>query len=100
MEDHQYPIFTDPKKEMTKDIGKFRKIFRMFSDHFLKKYTGMSRWTTIVVMMGILYAISPIDMIPDIPFIGYIDDVVVLGFVWRHLTKEVKKYEAFLSTQG
>jgi uncharacterized membrane protein YkvA (DUF1232 family) len=51
-------------------------------------------------MMGILYAISPIDMIPDIPFIGYIDDVVVLGFVWRHLTKEVKKYEAFLSTQG
>ena len=100
MEDHKYQIFNDPKKEMPKDMGQFRKILRMFSDHFSKKYTGMSSWTIVVVAMGILYAISPIDLIPDIPFIGYVDDVVVLGFVWRHLSKEVKKYEAFLSNQG
>jgi uncharacterized membrane protein YkvA (DUF1232 family) len=63
-------------------------------------YRNVQANQSFIVAMGILQAISPIDMIPDIPFVGCIDDVVVLIFVWRDLSKEVKKYETFLSNQG
>ncbi len=32
----------------------------------------------VVVIVAIIYVISPIDVVPDlIPFVGYLDDVIV-----------------------
>lgn len=33
----------------------------------------------IVLSLGVLYGLWPIDVIPDIPIIGWIDDIGVLG---------------------
>jgi uncharacterized membrane protein YkvA (DUF1232 family) len=33
----------------------------------------------IVIFLGIAYGIWPIDIIPDVPIVGWIDDVGVLG---------------------
>lgn len=36
-------------------------------------------WGMIIALLAVLYIISPIDFIPDfIPFLGWIDDLVVL----------------------
>lgn len=32
-----------------------------------------------IVSLGIIYGIWPIDIIPDIPVIGWIDDIGVIG---------------------
>lgn len=87
----------EPKKG-----SQFRLILSMFRDYFSKKYTDMSRWTLISIGLGLLYFFSPIDIIPDIaiPFIGFIDDAVVLGFVARQIGKELKRYEAWRTTQN
>jgi uncharacterized membrane protein YkvA (DUF1232 family) len=40
----------------------------------------MKRW--IIYTLGILYILSPIDLIPDfIPVVGWLDDIGVLGFM-------------------
>jgi uncharacterized membrane protein YkvA (DUF1232 family) len=46
-------------------------------------------WVKAVVGLGILYLLSPIDLIPDfIPVIGQMDDVLLLGA----LISLVRKY--------
>jgi uncharacterized membrane protein YkvA (DUF1232 family) len=40
--------------------------------------------TKTVLIIALLYIISPIDLIPDaIPFLGMIDDVLVAGYALR-----------------
>lgn len=41
-----------------------------------------------VAVGGVLYTLSPIDLIPDvIPVIGWLDDLGVIAFVVHYLTK-------------
>lgn len=84
-------------KSETKKRSQFRLFFDMMRDHFNKSYTGMSQWTILLMVVGIIYAISPIDIIPDVPIIGYIDDAVVLGFVLTQVKKEIVKYQTWKS---
>lgn len=83
-------------------MSQFRLLISMFRDYFAKKYTQMSKWTMLSIGFGLLYFFSPIDLIPDIaiPFIGFIDDAVVLGFVARQIGKELKRYEAWRTAQN
>ncbi|MDO5615585.1 MAG: DUF1232 domain-containing protein [Cruoricaptor ignavus] len=48
----------------------------------------------ILPVLGLLYVISPIDLIPEIaiPFIGSLDDLAVLALVIPKLMKEVDKF--------
>jgi len=41
-----------------------------------KKKTPLSAY--IWVLVGLIYAISPLDIIPDFPGVGWIDDIFVL----------------------
>jgi uncharacterized membrane protein YkvA (DUF1232 family) len=41
-----------------------------------------SLWSWVSPLMGVLYILSPLDLIPDIlPIIGWIDDLLVLAYV-------------------
>ena len=59
-------------------------------------YREVSRKNIILVVAALLYFISPLDLIPDvIPFLGYADDMAVLGFILSTLGEELLKFEAF-----
>ncbi len=46
-----------------------------------------------IVVVGLLYFISPIDTIPDItPLIGYLDDLGVITAVLKYLGSEILPY--------
>jgi hypothetical protein len=47
MEAYQYQIL-QIQKEIQREMGQFLKIFIMFSDHFSKKSTGMSKRTIVL----------------------------------------------------
>lgn len=48
----------------------------------------------ILPILGLLYVISPIDLLPDIaiPVVGVMDDLAVLALVIPKLMKEVDKF--------
>lgn len=48
----------------------------------------------ILPLLGILYIISPVDLVPDfiIPVVGIFDDLAVLSFTIPKLIKEVDKF--------
>lgn len=93
---------SNSKDSSTKKISQLKLFVSMFKDYFSKKYTEMSIWTLLSIGFGILYLVSPIDLIPDIsiPLVGFIDDAFVLGFVWRQIGKELKRYEAWRANQN
>jgi DnaJ like chaperone protein len=53
-------------------------------------------WKIILIVLALLYTLNPYDILPD--FIvgwGWLDDIVILGLLWRYLHAQKKKREAF-----
>jgi uncharacterized membrane protein YkvA (DUF1232 family) len=59
----------------------------------------VSRETKTVLIIALLYIISPIDLIPDaIPLLGLVDDALVAGYALRHASAELERYRQTLRT--
>lgn len=55
--------------------------------------------TKTVLIIALLYIISPIDLIPDaIPFLGLLDDVLVAGYALRQASTELERYRQNVRT--
>ena len=55
----------------------------------------VSMWTVILIIMALVYALNPFDILPDlIVGWGWLDDIVILGLLWRYLHAQKKKREA------
>jgi uncharacterized membrane protein YkvA (DUF1232 family) len=58
-------------------------------------------WETIVwAIAAIIYFVSPIDLIPDfIPVVGYLDDVVVIGWVAASISTDIENFREWEESQ-
>jgi uncharacterized membrane protein YkvA (DUF1232 family) len=53
----------------------------------------IAKETKTVLIIALLYLISPIDLIPDaIPVLGLVDDVLVAGYALRQASAELERY--------
>jgi len=53
-------------------------------------------WKIIVIILVLLYVLNPYDLLPDMMIgWGWLDDLAVLGFLWRYFYIQKKKREAF-----
>ena len=53
-------------------------------------------WKIILLVLALLYVLSPYDLFPDMVIgWGWIDDLVILGFLWRYFYLLKKKREDF-----
>lgn len=56
----------------------------------------IERGTKIVLIIALLYIISPVDLIPDaIPFIGLLDDILVAGYAMKKAAAELERYRQY-----
>ncbi|MFT3710595.1 MAG: DUF1232 domain-containing protein [Archangium sp.] len=56
----------------------------------------VGRWKKVLAVLAVVYAISPIDFVPDVvPIFGWLDDLGVLsvafGLVARDMAKHAKQ---------
>ena len=59
----------------------------------------MAKETKTILIIALLYILSPIDLIPDaIPLLGLIDDVLVAGYALRHASAELERYRQTVPT--
>lgn len=53
----------------------------------------MSLTTTLIVLFSIAYIAFPFDLVPDfIPFLGWVDDGLVLYLLLKRLSFETQRY--------
>ena len=72
----------------------FKLLFLLVRDYWKGVYRDVSIWSILVFSMGIIYILSPIDIIPDFNLgIGQIDDAVVLLLCLNFLEKDLYKYK-------
>ena len=56
------------------------------------KYRRVPWESLISIIVAIAYFTSPLDLIPDfLPGIGYVDDVIILRFVYRSVKDELER---------
>ena len=69
-------------------------LFLLIRDYWKGVYLDVSIWSILVLSIGIIYILSPIDIIPDFNLgIGQIDDAVVLLLCLNFLEKDLYKYK-------
>ncbi|WP_370635375.1 YkvA family protein [Pedobacter sp. Leaf170] len=75
-------------------------LFAIAKDYVNGHYTEIPKRSIISILGGILYFLSPIDIIPDfIPVLGFIDDVFILNLVYKQVLKDLEKYRAWKDKQ-
>jgi len=63
-------------------------------------YPGLSLRSLAALAAGILYVLSPVDLVPDvIPGVGLLDDVAVLGLVLHMLAQDLAAFRAWEQTR-
>ena len=75
-------------------------LMSLVKDYYQGNYRNIPYKTISAAVVGLLYVINPIDIIPDfIPFIGHIDDVLVLKFCLKLMKKDLAKYKTWKDKQ-
>ena len=84
----------------TEGIASVGRLVRLVKAFAAGDYREVSTKNIVLVVAGLLYFVSPLDLIPDaIPFVGFLDDVTIIGFVLSTLSEELGKFEKHESTQ-
>ena len=106
--DLEYLINEEEKlQEKLKDsshLERFAKDLMLFmsliKDYYQGNYRDIPYKTISAGVVGLLYTLNPIDIIPDfIPFIGHIDDALVLTFCLKLVEKDLQKYQTWKQKQ-
>ena len=73
----------------------------LIKDYYKGDYRKIPFRTISAGVVGAIYTLNPIDLIPDsIPFIGYIDDALVLKFCLKQAQKDLQKYKVWKQEQA
>ena len=76
-------------------------LMSLVKDYYQSNYRNIPYKTISAAVVGLLYVINPIDLIPDfIPFIGQIDDALVLKFCLKLMEKDLLKYKTWKDEQS
>ncbi len=108
-----YLLYEVAKKSMTKaekdtslkgmaseGIASVRRLVRLVKAYAKGDYRDVSKKHVILTVAALLYFVSPLDLIPDaIPFVGYLDDITLIGYILSMLGEELSKFEAFEAAQ-
>jgi uncharacterized membrane protein YkvA (DUF1232 family) len=88
-------------------IGNFTENFYGLQDHLLalgrmlnawyrQEYRNISPATVATLIAAVIYIVNPLDLVPDfLPFIGQIDDLLIISLVIRRLNKEIERFMAW-----
>lgn len=84
----------DDSRTNLKNIIRYVTVFiRMLKDVSSGYYPNLPWRSLLTIVASILYFVNPLDLIPDfIPGIGLLDDITLLGWVYKNIERDVERY--------
>lgn len=67
-------------------IGWFRALARYYRD------PSASKFGKLIIFLALVYVVCPVDLIPDVPIVGWLDDIGVMGLATAWLARVVARY--------
>jgi uncharacterized membrane protein YkvA (DUF1232 family) len=75
-------------------------LFGVAKDYVNGDYTEIPKRSIIAILGGIIYFLSPLDIVPDfVPLLGFMDDIFVLNLVYKQVLKDLEKYKIWKDAQ-
>ncbi len=88
------------KEPMAKVWDQLKVMIHMIRAWFSGEYKDVPTTSLIAIVAGLIYFLSPIDIIPDfIPVLGYLDDIFVIGVVFTQVAKDLQAFEDWLANK-
>lgn len=82
------------KDALGKNVDDFKTLLRMAKLWLSRRYRNISKQSIILVIVAIIYFITPTDFVPDfILGLGYIDDISVLKWVLVQISKDLENFK-------
>ena len=64
------------------------------------RYKGVKKKNLVLIVVGILYLLNPVDLIPDVLLgVGFLDDVAVFFKILHKIEDELDRYEDWLKIE-
>lgn len=83
-------------KRMRKVANQTQLVVELIDDVRDGTYRDLPWRSVAIVSAGLLYSVSPADLIPEfVPFLGALDDMVVMAFATRWIERDLKAYCRF-----
>lgn len=80
-------------RTMFEDIKVLR---QLLSDYRSGAYRNVSKSAIFMITAGLVYLVSPVDMLPDfILGLGFMDDAMILGYVVKQLYDIIDQYKSW-----
>ncbi|AKV04638.1 hypothetical protein AKJ09_11301 [Labilithrix luteola] len=67
-------------------MGRLRALVRYFRD------PSASIFGKLFVLLAVVYVVCPVDLIPDVPIVGWLDDLGVASLAMAFLARTVARY--------
>ncbi|MEW6477000.1 MAG: YkvA family protein [Actinomycetota bacterium] len=82
---------------LKRELQTLLRLMRAYGEGSYRQVSGKN---LALAGLGLLYLVSPLDVLPDILPVGFADDAAVLGFVLRKIRTELAAFEAWERAQG
>ncbi len=77
-------------------LKNLKTMISMAQDFINGNYRAYNRKNIILIISCLLYLVNPFDLIPDFLIgIGFLDDIYVMKFIIKKITKEIDRYNAW-----
>jgi uncharacterized membrane protein YkvA (DUF1232 family) len=86
-----------PLTPIKKDVQTLLRLMRAYGEG---RYRQVSGKNLALAGLGLVYLVSPLDVVPDFLPGGLADDAAVIGFILRKLRTELVAFEAWERAQG
>ncbi len=80
-------------------LDDIRTSIEMIVDWKNGEYTSLSKNTVIIVIIGFLYLLDPLDIVPDFLKKGFLDDIIVIIYLLKRIKDELKLYKEWKKNQ-
>ena len=76
-------------------------MIRLVRSWLTGSYRKVSKKSILTIVAGLLYFISPFDLVPDfLGTIGFIDDLAIFGYILSRLQLEISGFRTWESEQS
>ena len=83
----------EQNEELKSLFDDVRLLIELIKDYNKGEYTGLSKNSIILVIISLIYLVSPLDIIPDFLVGGFLDDATVIAFILKKIEAEITAYK-------
>lgn len=89
----------EQNEELKSLFDDVRLLIELIKDYNKGEYTGLSKNSIILVIISLIYLVSPLDIIPDFLVGGFLDDATVIAFILKKIEAEITAYKSWKSIE-